>query len=334
MSHLPEVLSQGEIDALLSALSSGEMDAEDLKKEDVEKKVKVYDFKRALRFSKDQIRSITRIYENYARLLTTYFSAQLRTFVQINVASVDQLPYDEFIRSIPKMTILNVFDAAPLEGRMVMEVNPNIAFAMLDRMLGGQGNGLNNISSLTEIETSVMERMFVKALHSFEEAWRSVIDLDVKLDVLEINPQFMQIVSPNETVAVVSLSTKIGDSTGMINFCMPHVTLEPIIPKLSAHYWLSTQKKIREPQEIEELEKRVKKTKLPIIAELGQTTISVQELSCLAVGDLIRLTESVGDPLKIKIGNKPKFQAQPGTYKGKVAIQITEKIGEEENDDK
>lgn len=330
---MPEVLSQGEIDALLSAISSGEMDAEDLKKEEVERKVKVYDFKRALRFSKDQIRSITRIYENYARLLTTYFSAQLRTFVQITVASVDQLPYDEFIRSIPKMTILNVFDASPLEGRMVMEVNPNIAFAMLDRMLGGQGNGLNNISSLTEIETSVMERMFVRALQSFEDAWRSVVDLKVELDVLEINPQFMQIVSPNETVAVVSLSTKIGDSTGMINFCMPHVTLEPIIPNLSAHYWLSTQKKTREPKEIAELEKRVKKTKLPIVAELGQTTISVQELSHLAVGDVIRLTESVGDSLTVKIGTKSKFFAQPGTYKGKIAIQITEKIGEEENDD-
>lgn len=330
---MPEVLSQGEIDALLSAISSGEMDAEDLKKEEVERKVKVYDFKRALRFSKDQIRSITRIYENYARLLTTYFSAQLRTFVQITVASVDQLPYDEFIRSIPKMTILNVFDASPLEGRMVMEVNPNIAFAMLDRMLGGQGNGLNNISSLTEIETSVMERMFVKALQSFEDAWRSVVDLKVELDVLEINPQFMQIVSPNETVALVSLSTKIGDSTGMINFCMPHVTLEPIIPNLSAHYWLSTQKKSREPKEIEELEKRVKKTKLPIVAELGHTTISVQELSHLAVGDVIRLTESVGDALTVKIGTKDKFFAQPGTYKGKIAIQITEKIGEEENDD-
>ncbi|GAA0365123.1 flagellar motor switch protein FliM [Bacillus horti] len=327
---MPEVLSQGEIDALLSALSTGEMDAEELKKEETEKKVKVYDFKRALRFSKDQIRSITRIYENYARLLTTYFSAQLRTFVQITVASVDQLPYDEFIRSIPKMTILNVFNADPLEGRMVMEVNPNIAFAMLDRMLGGQGNGLNNISSLTEIETTVMERMFIRALQSFEEAWKSVLDLNVELDVLEINPQFMQIVSPNETVAVVSLSTKIGESTGMINFCMPHVTLEPIIPKLSAHYWLSTQKKIREPQEKEELEKRVRKTKLPVIAELGHSTINVQEFTQLTKGDVIRLNESIGDQLCIKVGHKPKFLAQPGTYKGRVAVQVTEKISEEE----
>jgi flagellar motor switch protein FliM len=333
VSPLPEVLSQGEIDALLTALSSGEMDVEELKKEDIEKKVRTYDFKRALRFSKDQIRSLTRIYENYARLLTTYFSAQLRTFVQISVASVDQLPYDEFIRSIPKMTILNVFNAAPLEGRMVMEVNPNIAYAMLDRMLGGQGNSSSNLSSLTEIETIVMERIFTRALDSFQEAWKSIIDLEIEMDVLEVNPQFMQMVSPNETVAVVSLSTKIGDATGMINFCLPHVVLEPIMPKLSAHYWMSTQKKTREPREIETLEKRVKKAKLPVIADLGYSTIQVSEFLQLAVGDVIRLNETVDDPLVIKIGEKPKFIAQPGVFKGKTAVQIIENIREEEGID-
>ena len=135
-----EILSQTEIDALLSAISSGEMDAEELKKEEEDKKVKVYDFKRALRFSKDQIRSISRIHENYARLLTTFFSGQLRTYVNISVASVDQIPYEEFIRSIPKMTILNVISMEPLEGKILMEVNPNIAYSMMDRLLGGKGN--------------------------------------------------------------------------------------------------------------------------------------------------------------------------------------------------
>jgi len=126
-----DILSQNEIDALLSALSTGEMSAEDMKKDDEPRKVKVYDFKRALRFSKDQIRSLTRIHENFARLLTTYFSAQLRTYVQINVASVDQIPFEEFIRSIPNMTLINIFEVPPLEGNILMEVNPNIAYSML-----------------------------------------------------------------------------------------------------------------------------------------------------------------------------------------------------------
>lgn len=327
---MSEVLSQHEIDALLSALSSGEMDAETLKKEDVGKKIKTYDFKRALRFSKDQIRSLTRIFENYARLITTYFSAQLRTFVQISVSSVDQLPYEEFIRSIPTMTILNVYTARPLEGRMVMEVNPNIAYAMLDRLLGGQGSGSTNTTNLTEIEMSVMERMFVHALNRLTDAWKTIIDLQPELDFLEVNPQFLQMVSPNETVAVVSLSTKIGDVSGMINFCLPHVVLEPIIPKLTAHHWLSTQKKTSAPKESAIIEQRVKKAKLPIVAELGHSTIQVGEFLQLSAGDVIRLDKSMNEDLIIKVGDRKKFYAQPGVYKGKVAVQITEIIREEE----
>lgn len=327
---MSEVLSQHEIDALLSALSSGEMDAEALKKEDAGKKVKTYDFKRALRFSKDQIRSLTRIFENYARLITTYFSAQLRTFVQISVSSVDQLPYEEFIRSIPTMTILNVYTAKPLEGRMVMEVNPNIAYAMLDRLLGGQGSGSTYTNNLTEIEMSVMEKMFINALDRLTDAWKTIIDLQPELDFLEVNPQFLQMVSPNDTVAVVSLSTKIGDVSGMINFCLPHVVLEPVIPKLTAHHWLSTQKKSIASKESAIIEQRVKKAKLPLIAELGHSTIKVGEFLQLSVGDVIRLDRSMNEELIVKVGDRKKFYAQPGVYKGRVAVQITEIIREDE----
>ncbi|WP_139488979.1 flagellar motor switch protein FliM [Brevibacillus dissolubilis] len=331
---MAEVLSQSEIDALLAALSSGEMDANELKKEDTEKKVKVYDFKRALRFSKDQIRGLTRIHENYARLLTTYFSAQLRTFVQITVASVDQLPYDEFIRSIPKMTILNIFEAPPLEGRMVLEVNPNIAYAMLDRLLGGQGTIPEKMGALTEIETTVMERVFSKALDSFHEAWKQVIELDPLLEVLEMNPQFMQIVSPNEIVAVISFSTKIGETTGMINLCLPHVVLEPIMPKLSGQYWFASQRKVRDASERLRLEERVKTAKLPIVAELGTGTITVGEFLSLTQGDVIQLDQGIDNMLKVKVGDRLKFLGQPGTMKGRVSVQVDQIVeeGEENNE--
>ncbi|EST52553.1 flagellar motor switch protein FliM [Brevibacillus panacihumi W25] len=331
---MAEVLSQSEIDALLAALSSGEMDANELKKEETERKIKVYDFKRALRFSKDQIRGLTRIHENYARLLTTYFSAQLRTFVQITVASVDQLPYDEFIRSIPKMTILNIFEAPPLEGRMVLEVNPNIAYTMLDRLLGGQGAIPDKLGALTEIETTVMERVFGKALDTFHEAWKQIIELDPYLEGLEMNPQFMQIVSPNEIVAVISFSTKIGDTTGMINLCLPHVVLEPIMSKLSGQYWFSKQKKTRDEEERLRVEERVKTAKLPIIAEMGTATITVGDLMQLQKGDVIQLDQSLDNKLKIKVGSQLKFLGQPGKQKGRIAVQIDEVIeeGEEQNE--
>ncbi|MDB4868481.1 MAG: fliM [Cohnella sp.] len=328
-----DVLSQNEIDALLAALSSGEMDAEELKKEETQKKIRSYDFKRAVRFSKDHIRSLTRIHENFARYLTTYFSAQLRTFVQINVVQVEQLPYDEFIRSIPKMTILNIFEAEPLEGRMVLEVHPNVAFAMLDRVLGGAGSAPTKIGSLTEIETIILERIFSRTFESLQEAWKTVIDMHPRLEALETNPQFMQIVSPNETIALISLSTKIGDTTGMINLCIPHVVIEPIMPKLSVHQWFASQKKHRAPEEQIMLEKRVNKAKLPVVAELGSSHISVMEFLNLAVGDVIALHKPTSEGLEVKVGDKVKFISSPGTVRDKMAIQIHEIVSEGVEDD-
>ncbi|MBW7473290.1 flagellar motor switch protein FliM [Paenibacillus oenotherae] len=323
-----DVLSQNEIDALLAALSSGEMDAEELKKEDTQKKIRSYEFKRAVRFSKDHIRSLTRIHENFARYLTTYFSAQLRTFVQINVVQVEQLPYDEFIRSIPKMTILNIFEAEPLEGRMVLEVHPNVAYAMLDRMLGGQGLAPSKINALTEIETIIMERIFSRAFESLQEAWKTIVDISPRLEALETNPQFMQIVSPNETIALISLSTKIGDTTGMINLCIPHVVIEPIMPRLSVHHWFVSQKKTRAPEELDVLKQRVSKAKLPIVAELGHSSISIREFLGLAVGDVIGLNKPITEGLSIKVGEKLKFMGSPGSIKDRMAIQIDEVISE------
>ncbi|MDQ0337272.1 flagellar motor switch protein FliM [Caldalkalibacillus uzonensis] len=328
---MSDVLSQKEIDDLLSALSTGEMNVDELKKTE-EKRIKTYDFKRALRFSKDQIRSLTRIYENYARTLTTYFSAQLRTFVEISVESVEQLPYEEFIRSVPSMTILNVFHASPLEGRLLMEINPNIAYTMLDRILGGIGTSPSNIGNLTEIESNVMERIFNGAIERLPEAFKSIVELAPTIEFMETNPQFLQIVSPNETVAVVSLNTKIGEVTGMINFCLPHVVLEPIIPKLTAQHWFAAQKKAREPKEVELLRKKVKKTSLPLVVDLGYSLLSVGEFLKLDVGDVIRLNETVDDPLIVKVGQKPKFRAQPGTCRGRMAVRITELIREEDED--
>lgn len=321
---MAEVLSQNEIDALLSALSSGELTAEEIRMEETERKIKNYDFKRAMRFSKDQIRSLSRIFENFSRLLTTYFSANLRTYVQIQVVSVEQLPYEEFIRSIPKVTILNIFGVYPLDGKFVMEVNPNIAYAMLDRLLGGQGVAQEVARSLTEIETKVMMRMFGRALEYFGEAWKGVADLELEMDLMEVNPQFMQLVSPNETVAVVSLSSKIGETTGMINVCMPHVVLEPIMPKLSAHYWMNIKKPRENSNDLQAIQRSLQQAALPILVELGSSTITIEEFLQLTVGDVIKLDQEINQNLQIKVGNASKYLGQPGVSRGRIAVQITE----------
>ncbi|GAB2563456.1 flagellar motor switch protein FliM [Gracilibacillus alcaliphilus] len=322
-----EILSQNEIDALLSALSSGEMDADQLKEEEKDKKVKVYDFKRALRFSKDQIRSISRMHDNFARLLSTYFSAQLRTYVHIAVTSVDQIPYEEFIRSIPAKTILNVYSVEPLDGRIIFEFNPNIAYAMLDRLLGGKGNSVNKIDNLTEIETTLMSQLFEKSMDNLREAWMSVSEIDPVLEDFEVNPQFLQLVSPNETVVVVSLDTTIGDSSGMINICIPHVVLEPIMPKLSAHYWMQNEANIeRKPEEYSALNHQIKQTTVNLSVLLGKTKISLEQFLSLGIEDTIRLDQAVDQELTLFVDQKPKFLVQPGKKKKKMAVQVLEEF--------
>ena len=325
---MADVLSQHEIDSLLSALSTGEMDADELKKEEAEKKIRTYDFKRALRFSKDQVRSLSRIHENFARLLTTAFSAKLRTFVQISVTSVDQLPYEEFIRSIPKMTLLNIFEAPPLDGRILMEVNPNVGYAMLDRLLGGQGTSINKVDNLTEIETIILKQLFEAMLDEFQSAWESVVDIQPYLHDIEVNPQFLQMVSPNETVVVISLSTTIGETNGMVNICLPHVVFEETLPELTVHHWMQNKKTT--PNEVDKntIQQTVQSAPLSVTAILGRSQLTIEEFLQLREGDVIQLDQGISDPLLVKARNKTKFYAQPGQLKNKMAVQITDEIEE------
>ncbi|MBQ0139889.1 MAG: flagellar motor switch protein FliM [Kurthia sp.] len=328
-----DVMSQSEIDALLSALSTGEMTAEDIKKEDEVKKVKIYDFKRALRFSKDQIRSLTRIHENFARLLTTFFSAQLRTYVQITVASVDQIPFEEFIRSIPNMTLINVFEVPPLDGNILMEINPNIAYSMLDRMMGGAGSSHSNVDNLTEIETKIMTNLFERSFDNLREAWVNIADIDPIMTELEVNPQFLQMISPNETVVVISFNSIIGETSGMINICIPHVVLEPIVPNLSVRYWMQDNTKEVLPEQKEFIKKKVQQSVLPLVAELGSTQISIEDFLLLRQNDVLELDTKITDPLYLKVGDMNKFTVQPGKVKKKMAVQVLESLKGGDSDD-
>jgi len=322
---LEDFLTDENIDTILSALKE---EAPKLDQSSKGRKVQTYDFKKALRFSQDQIRTLTRIHENFARLLSSYFSAQLRTFVQISLTAVDQYPYEEFVNNVQKKSILGVFKAPPLSGSMVMEFSPDVTYVMFDRLLGGQGNVSLQSNDLTEIEISVIQRVFINALNSFQEAWLSVVKLSPELTEIEINPQFLSMSPPNETIIMVSLHAKIGGVEGKINICLPHVVLEQVLPKLSARHWLANQKKTIEKHEMEALEKNLQGTKLNVKAILGRSAINVSELMNLKNGDVIRLNESYDNPVTILVDEKQKFLAQPGVSKGKMAVQVTQVHGE------
>ncbi|MGI6435392.1 MAG: flagellar motor switch protein FliM [Syntrophomonadaceae bacterium] len=330
---MSEVLSQNEIDALLSALSKGAVNAEELKEEQKRKRIRVYDFRRPSKFSKDQFNTLQVIYENYARSLGTYLSAQLRTPVQIEVLSVEQLTYEEFIRSIPNPTILNIFSLYPLEGNSIMEINPNLGFALLDRLLGGPGSTLSKVRGLTEIEQTVIERIVQRMLDYFEEPWGGIIELSPALERMETNPQFTQLVSPTEIMMIVALEAKMGDVIGLINICIPFLVLEPIMDRLSVHYYYSTTTRPTTPENIAAIQHKLEKTLIPVKVVLGRTSITVADLLELNVGDVISLDRNIKEPLEVLIGQKTKFLAKPGVYESRNAVQVSQVIKEGNDDD-
>ncbi|MGI5057740.1 flagellar motor switch protein FliM [Treponema pectinovorum] len=329
-----EVLSQDEIDQLLQAISSGDADTTDFKPVNDTRKIKIYDFKRPDKFSKEQIRTVSIMHETFARLTTTSLSAQLRSLVHVHVASVDQLTYEEFIRSIPTPTTLAVINMDPLKGNAVLEIDPAITFSMIDRLFGGTGQGAKVSRDLTDIEQSVMEGIIVRILANMREAWTQVIDLRPRLGQIETNPQFAQIVPPSEMVVLVTLETKVGEEEGMMNFCIPYLTIEPIISKLSSQFWFSSVRRSSTTQYLGTLKEKLSDVDMDVVAELGTINMPIRDVLALRSGDVVRLsTVRVGEPLTLSVGNKKKFYCQPGVVGKNMAVQVIGKIAGSENED-
>src|SRR6056297_873 len=324
---MTEILSQDEIDALLTAISTGEVDTTDYSATKEQKKVKIYDFRRPDKFSKDHIRTLQMMHETFARLTTTSLSAQLRSLVQLHVASVDQLTYEEFIRSIPNPTTLAVVNMDPLKGSAVLEIDPSITFTIIDKLFGGTGESTKISRELTDIELSVMEGIIVRILGNLREAWSNVIDLRPRLGNIETNPQFAQIVPPNDMVVLITLETKVGEVEGMTNLCIPYITIEPVISKLSAQYWYSSIRKGTTDENMTIIQSRLETVNLPIIAEIGEVEVTMNEIMNLQAGDVVKLPNTqVNSEMVIRIGGRKKYKCRPGLIGSRLAVQVGEKI--------
>ena len=347
---MAEVLSQNEIDALLGAISSGDvgggtaeagatdalpaMQSKSALKHEKNKKIKLYDFKRPDKFSKDQIRTLQMMHETFARGATTSLSARLRTLTHVHVASVDQLTYEEFIKSIPNPTTLSVIDMSPLKGKAILEIDPGITFAIIDRLFGGGGWAYKNSNrELTEIESAVIEKVIIRLLNELREAWMGVVELRPAHDTMESNPQFVQIVPPNDMVVLITLETKVGDIEGITNLCIPYTTIEPIASKLSAQFWYSSIRKGSTTENLTALKSRMDEISIPLIALLGETTITVRELLSLKSGDVLRLGQKFSDDLMLAVGTRGKFSCRAGTLGNKMCVQITSLLNEKLSDD-
>lgn len=326
-----DILSQNEIDELLRALTTGDIDVQQIQSTKTEKKIKIHDFKKPPKFANDHKRTLQFINENYARLVQSFLSGYLRSLVQVDVLSVDALQYSEFSNSLANPVVLGIVDFSPLNGSIIFEMDPSIAFALIDRILGGRGSAMERVRSFTEIEIAIVERILIQILNLMREPWESIIALRPRLEKIETNAQFAQIINPTEMVALITLNVVVGEVKGMINICIPHMVVEPIMPKLSTRLWFTNIENEKVQLNKEDIEFKIEHTYVPVRAVLGRTSISISEFLDLQVGDVIPLETGVNGDLEVLVGDLPKFHAKPGVKKNKVAVKITDVIRREED---
>lgn len=331
---MTEILSQDEIDQLLTAISFGELENEEAEHDFKKRNIRIWDFRRPDKFSKEHIRTVSFLHETFARLTSTSLATHLRSMVQVSVVSVDQLTYEEFLRSIPSPTTIAVINMDPLDGSAIMEIDPSITFTIIDRLFGGSGERVKIQRELSEIERVVMESIILRILGNMREAWSQVVDLRPRLGQIDTNPQFVQIVPPTEMVLLVTLETKIEDVEGIMNFCIPYLTIESIISKLSAQYWYSSVRRDSTPKNLNIIRGRLASVDVSLIAEVGRINLPVKDVISLQEGSVIHLSGTrVGDSMIMKLGNRSKFECRPGVSGKHIAVQITRKIEDLEESD-
>jgi len=299
---------------------------------DSAKNVQSYDFSRASKFSKDQIRTMQMIHETFARLFSSTLSAKIRALTRIKVVSVEEVTYEDFINTVSNPSIISIFGLPPLEGNAVLDISPQIGFPLMDRLLGGSGEEESEARELTDIELNIMESVLTDALNFIKESWSNVITLSPKLEVIESNPYFVQIVPPNEMIVLVNLEAEIGERTGRMNFALPYVMLETVLPKLSIQKWFATYRRTISPDTPLKVEKRLLRTNVVMSAELGKTMISLRDFLHLDVGDVLQLQTKTNEDINVFIGNKLKFKGRPGQVGKSIAVQTTSVVKETEDD--
>lgn len=317
-------MSQAEIDSLLNAINLGELNAESLREQNSQK-VRLYDFRKPNKFSKEQISAFQVIYGNYARSLGTYLSLTLRAAFNVTLLSIEQVSYEEFIRSLLEPSFTTVFQMTPLEGTAIMEVSPELVFAILERLLGGRGikTATQVRRALTEIEMAVMENVSQELLDLSIENWENIIRFNPKIERIETNPQFAQIVAPSEMVLLISMEASMGKESGVIQFCFPYIVLEPILDKFNTRNWFEATSRGSDPAgKREQLQRNLASTRLPVRVLLGGTTITMGELLDLKPGDVVLLDKKRDESIDVMIGNSRKFYGKPGIIGNKLAVRV------------
>jgi flagellar motor switch protein FliM len=317
---MAKILSQEEVDALLKSHAKGTKapapaperpapltPAQRAKKAQLQKKVSLYNFRRPDRVSREQMRSLHFMHDRFARNFSSSLSAYLRTITEVNLVSVEQLSYQEFLLSVPDPTCFNAISIRPLEGAFALEVNPQLVFPIIDKMLGGPGEPLKSMRTMTDIEQSIFDGILKLILDDLRESWKGIIDLDFKIQARETSPQLIQIVAPNEVVLLVVFEVKMGSVVGMINLAIPSIILEPVASKFDQEMYTGYKKSVNF-EEARLLMESLKKCHMKACAEIRGTNLRLSDILALQPGDIVPLSTRFDAVLDLTVDGIPRYQ--------------------------
>ncbi|MGE5480065.1 MAG: flagellar motor switch protein FliM [Chloroflexota bacterium] len=331
---MADVLSQNEIDNLLSEMTSGRVDVDDVLSGKLLKgEISNYDFRRPNRISKNQVRTLQSIHENFAEIFGYYLVSKLQTVVSISVTSVDQLFYSEFILSVSNPSCLYVFDIDGTDGSGILEINPELALTVVERLLGGSAENKAKSRSITPIEQAVIRGIIEHCFNDLRNAWRSIAELNFKYSRLEMEADFVQVAPSSEIVVVISFDVNVGVHTFLMNLCFPTFALEEVLAKLNRQQVTTSaikQSPRRTRENMQILNTQMSTTYLPVIAELGKTSLTVADIYDLKIGDIIRLKTKINQEIEIIVAGKRKIAGRPGSVDGKKAVRVTHMLNEED----
>lgn len=325
---MADVLSQNEIDALLSALSTGELESEEVNKDEEKHKVKLYDFRSPQKFSKEHIRTLELIHDNYARIISNYLTGHTRQNVKVKIETVEQIAYEEFIHSVQNPTIITMFKMPPLSGTIILETNPQFSLQMIDILLGGKGNRKIETKEFTDIDKNIMKQITTGMINNLRMAWESIIDVEPEIEAIETNPAINQTMAPNDPVALITFSVEMNKRSTFINMCLPYLSIEKILDKLVMQYAFRNNDESLMAESREKIEKGINKVDVDVIAELGHASLTVDDFLKLTVGDVIKLDTKSSSPIKVYVGNEECYYAKPGLSgknMGVMILDITDK---------
>ncbi len=334
---MSDVLDQSEVDRLLAALDSGDDGQEELapaiEEDDPLRpsgEVFPYDFKRPERVSKDQMRALQTLHESFARNLGASLTGFLRSIVEVRVASCEQMTYAEFISSLPNPTSFNLIEADTLSGQMCLEISPLIIYPIIDRLLGGTSQDLFIPQRpMTLIESRLISNVTNRGLTALSEAWAGIRQMRFTIVGSESNPQLVQIVPPNEVVVLIGFEIKLANRAGTMNLCIPYNVIEPVMGELSSQSWFSNGRE-RDEEEVERvISRHLRHAPVELVAILGETTITLREMSELTPGDIIMLDKPCDEPSLLAVEGEPKFLARLGQHRGRRALEILDHLEEE-----